>query len=64
MTPNVELEPDTDRLDLGHTYVGDTVLKKLVLRNISSVAVSYRVKLAGQGNRRGDDEIFSKCWAY
>ena len=52
----MELEPDTDSMDLGHTYVGDTSIKKIFLKNTSSLSVRYRVTLEGQGRRGGREE--------
>ena len=51
--PHVVLEPDTNRMELGHTYVGDTSVKKLQLKNTCSLGIHYRVKLQGRTNKEG-----------
>jgi hypothetical protein len=53
--PHVVLEPDTSKLEFGHTYVGDTSVKKLQLKNTCPLAIRYRLRLH-KGER--EDGIF------
>ena len=55
--PHVVLEPDTNRMDFGHTYMGDTSVRKLQLKNTCPLAVRYRLRLQG---RAKEDKTFSK----
>ena len=56
--PHVVLEPDTDRMDFGHTYAGDTSVKKFALKNRCSLAVRYQISLEGRsGEREGFSEL-------
>ena len=55
--PHVVLEPDTNKLEFSHTYVGDTSVKKLQLKNTCPLAIRYRLRLH-KGER--EDGIFSK----
>ena len=48
--PRVVLEPDTDGMDFGHTYAGDTCTGKFQLKNTSCLAVRYHIKLQGRKN--------------
>ena len=48
--PHVVLELDTEEVDFGHTYVGDTNVRKLELKNAGSLCVWYHVQLQGRRN--------------
>ena len=51
--PRVVLEPDTDRVDFGHTYTGDQCVKKLQLKNTCSLGVRYHIELQGRKEKGG-----------
>ena len=64
--PCVVLEPDRDRMELGHVFAGDTVVKKLKLRNKSSLEVRYCVRIESRERSREklDQKIFSEYNIY
>ena len=51
--PRVVLEPDTDRMDFGHTYTGDTSVRKFQLKNTCSLGVRYNIELLGRKDVKG-----------
>ena len=61
--PHVVLEPDTNRIDFGHTYTGDTCIKKLLLKNTCTLGVRYRVRVQGRNGKSGKVTNFSKFWS-
>ena len=64
--PCVVLEPDRDRMELGHVFAGDTVMKKLKLRNKSSLEVRYcaRIESKDISREKTDQETFSEYILY
>ena len=56
--PHVVLEPDTDRMDFGHTYSRETCIRKFQLKNTCSLGVQYHIEL--QGRKSGNGAKFSE----
>ncbi|CAI8016934.1 Cilia- and flagella-associated protein 74, partial [Geodia barretti] len=51
--PRVVLEPDSDGMDFGHTYTGDTNVRKFQLKNTCSLGVRYNIELLGRNDVKG-----------
>ena len=51
--PRVVLEPDSDGMDFGHTYTGDTSVRKFQLKNACSLGVRYNIELLGRNDVKG-----------
>lgn len=56
--PHVVLEPDTDRMECGHTYAGDVCTRTFKLRNTCSLAVKYQIRQQRKWTEK--EEIFSE----
>ena len=57
--PHVVLEPDSDGMDFGHTYTGDTSIRKFHLKNTCTLGVRYNIELRRKGAKFGEFCFFS-----